>query len=84
MYIYIIIFLCVLLLVTGYIIRNLYVKNSLYEGWIVQTRQNLLDVKTNWRKLDTNQMFEKDDEVGATFEEINELIQNLNEKVEDE
>jgi hypothetical protein len=29
-------------------------------------------------------MFEKDDEVGATFEEINELIQNLNEKVEDE
>jgi hypothetical protein len=41
-------------------------------------------VKANWRKLDTNQMFEKDDEVGATFEEINGLIQNLNEKVEDE
>lgn len=84
MYIYIIIFLCVSLLMAGYIIRNLYVKNSTYEEWIVQTRQSLLDTTTHWKEIDSNQMFERDDEVGATFDELNKLIQNLNEKVTDE
>lgn len=69
---------------TGYIIRNLYVKNSIYESWVVQTRQLLLDTTTSWKELDANQLFEADDEVGATFEELNKLIQNLNEKVVDE
>lgn len=84
MYIYISIFLCVLLLISVYVIWNLYTKNSLYEDWILDIRNTLDEIKEEWRNIDTRQMFEKDDDVGVTFQEIDDLLKKINEKVVDE
>tara|TARA_X000000950_G_C13702652_1_gene572806 strand:- start:214 stop:372 length:159 start_codon:yes stop_codon:yes gene_type:complete len=50
--------------------------------WILDINEQINTIKNQWRELDSKQMFEKDDEVGATFEEIDNLINSLNEKVE--
>lgn len=84
MYIYISIFLGVLLLISVYVIWNLYTKNSLYEDWILDIRNTLDEIKEEWRNIDTRQMFEKDDDVGVTFQEIDDLLKKINEKVVDE
>ena len=84
MYIYISIFLGVLLLISVYVIWNLYTKNSLYEDWILDIRNTLDEIKEEWRNIDTRQMFEKDDDVGVTFQELDDLLKKINEKVVDE
>ena len=84
MYIYISIFLGVLLLISVYVIWNLYTKNSLYEDWILDIRNTLDEIKEGWRNIDTRQMFEKDDDVGVTFQELDDLLKKINEKVVDE
>ena len=84
MYIYISIFLGVLLLISVYVIWNLYTKNSLYEEWILSIRNTLSEIKLEWRNIDARQLFEKDDEVGVTFQEIDNLLNKINEKVVDE
>ena len=82
MYMYISIVLAILFIICIYIIRNLYIKNSIHEMWILDINEQINTIKNQWRELDSKQMFEKDDEVGATFEEIDNLINSLNEKVE--
>ena len=74
----------VLLLISVYVIWNLYTKNSLYEDWILDIRNTLDEIKEEWRNIDTRQMFEKDDDVGVTFQEIDDLLKKINEKVVDE
>ena len=62
-------------------IRNLLKQNEQLEDRLV----NLIgDVRTrvstaleNMRSLDRREMFEKDDEVGITFDEIKKIIENL-------
>jgi len=81
MYIYIITVLCILLSISFYIIINLYKKNSVYEAWVLDINDSLVRIKNNWRELDSKQMFEKDDEVGTTFSEIDDLVTDLNQKV---
>lgn len=62
----------------------MYTKNSLYEDWILDIRNTLDEIKEEWRNIDTRQMFEKDDDVGVTFQEIDDLLKKINEKVVDE
>jgi len=79
---YISIFLGALLCVCFFIIWNLFTKLSNYEAWISDILYSLNKIRKGWQDIDSKQMFEKDDEVGTTFEEITELITELNEKVE--
>ncbi len=67
-----------------YIIRNLYIKNKIYERWIVETREEVESMHSNITKLDANQMFEKDDEVGVIFTDIKKLIDSFKQRVTDE
>lgn len=60
-----------------YTIFNLYRKNSIYETWIFETNDSMKDILDKWKALDSKQMFEKDDEVGVVYEDINELIKEI-------
>ena len=62
-------------------VRNLLKQNEQLEDRLV----NLMsDIRTrvstaleNMRSIDNREMFEKDDEVGVTFDEIKKIIENL-------
>lgn len=60
-----------------YTIFNLYRKNYIYENWIFETNNSLKDILDKWRAIDSKQMFEKDDEVGVVYEDIDELIKEI-------
>jgi hypothetical protein len=82
--IYIVIIVCLLSTASVYVLLNLYRKNKIYENWILDFRGMAKDIKQNWREIDSRQMFEKDDEVGVVFEELDTLINKLDTKVHDE
>jgi hypothetical protein len=66
-----------------YIIFNLYKKNKIYEGWVLDTKDKASLLYENIREVDSKDIFEKDDEVGVVFEQIKELISSFNKKVQD-
>ena len=82
--IYIVIIVCLLSTASVYVLLNLYRKNKIYENWILDFRGMAKDIKQNWREIDSRQMFEKDDDVGVVFEELDTLINKLDTKVHDE
>jgi len=53
-------------------------KAELYERWILEFSDDVLSTYTNIKDIDKKQMFEKDDEVGAIFQQILEIIERLN------
>ena len=62
-------------------VRNLLRQNNQLEDRLVES---ILDVRTrvsnaleNMRRLDNREVFEKDDEVGVSFDEIKKIIENL-------
>ena len=72
-----------IVLVVG--VRNLLRQNEQLEDTLVQTNafvkakvQASLD---RMRQLDFKQAFEKDDEVGASFEELKKVVEELNEEM---
>ena len=72
-----------IVLVVG--VRNLLRQNEQLEDTLVQTNafvktkvQASLD---RMRQLDFKQAFEKDDEVGASFEELKKVVEELNEEI---
>tara|TARA_B100001248_G_C27173033_1_gene358815 strand:+ start:58 stop:309 length:252 start_codon:yes stop_codon:yes gene_type:complete len=82
MYVYISIVLGILFLICIYIIINLYKKNTIQEEWILNINTDLNTILDQWKEIDSKQMFEKDDDVGSTYDQINTLVTSLNEKVE--
>lgn len=82
--IYIAISICFLLLLSLYVVVNLYRKNKIYETWLTETLNATSDIKNKWSEIDSKQMFEKDDDVGVIYEQLSQLIDNLEEKVHDE
>jgi len=63
-------------------VRNLLRQNEQLEDRLVNTNlsvqsrvQSALD---EMRKIDTRQAFEKDDEVGVTFDELKKIVEDLN------
>jgi hypothetical protein len=76
--------LSVSIILLMYVIRNLYVKNKIYETWIVQTRTEVETLHTNITEIDSEQLFEKDDDVGVVFTGIKELIGSFKQRVIDE
>jgi len=63
-------------------VRNLLKQNEQLEDRVVNTiystRDKVENALTSMRKLDTKQAFEKDDEVGVTFEQLKKIVEDLN------
>ena len=66
-------------------IRNLLRQNEQLEDRLVGTvqtiRTRVSDALENMRRLDKKQVFENDDEVGVTFDEMKKIVQELNEDI---
>ena len=62
-------------------VRNLLRQNEQLEDRLVDivntTQQKVSDALNNMRKLDNREVFEKDDEVGVTFEEMKKIVEDL-------
>ena len=63
-------------------VRNLLKQNEQLEDRIIGTINSIRDrvgsALNKMRELDTKQVFEKDDEVGVTFQEIKKIVEDLN------
>jgi hypothetical protein len=71
-------------IVLSYVAYNLYTKNVKYEMWILVRRNDTHNLREKLHALDSMQMFEKDDDVGILFEELEEVFDEYNRKVLDE
>jgi hypothetical protein len=68
--------------VLAYIVYNCQNKIDIYEGWIVEFKDDVNDVYLHIKDIDDKQIFEKDDEVGATFSDLYLIIQKLNQRID--
>lgn len=67
-----------------FIIRNLYIKNSIYESWILNVKEELLKTKKQIKDVDSKNLFEKDDDVGVVFSSIDSIIAELDKKINED
>ena len=72
----------VLVVMLLYIIYNLYRKVLSYEMWSDELQTSLTNTIEKWKILDNKQIFERDDEVGVVFDEINTAINELEQRME--
>ena len=63
-------------------VRNLLRQNEQLEDRLVKTTNDTIQsvgtALDKMRELDNREVFEKDDEVGVTFQELKKLVENLN------
>jgi len=63
-------------------VRNLLKQNEQLEDRLVETTQSVIEKVSNaltqMRSLDNREVFEKDDEVGVTFQELKKVVEELN------
>lgn len=81
--IYLVFSIIVLFFVLIYIIVNLYRKNSTYETWINNLNESLSKVISDWKAVDSKQLFEKDDEVGVVYEGIEDIMKDIETRTTD-
>ena len=66
-------------------VRNLLRQNEQLEDRVVNTTQDIRDrvedALKEMQRLDTRQAFEKDDEVGVTFNELKKIVEDLNDQL---
>lgn len=66
-------------------IRNLLKQNEQLEDRLVtligDVRNRVSTALENMRSLDNREVFEKDDEVGVTFEEIKKIVEDLENEI---
>ena len=66
-------------------VRNLMIQNEQLEDKVVSTiseiRARIGNTLQKMKDIDNRQVFEKDDEVGASFQELTKIIENLNEQI---
>ena len=75
----IILVLLVLLLVTScYIIWNLTMKLETLEDWIVNFMDAAEKIQFDLKQIDYRGSFEADDETGVIFDQIKEIVNQLN------
>ena len=73
-----------LVLAEGYVIWNLTRKTELLETWIENFGDRVSQVQSDLNDIDATGHFESDDEIGAIFEGIKDIINDLNNFVESE
>jgi hypothetical protein len=74
-YLQLAIILVILLLV--YICYNLYKKVKIYESWVDHIDVRIKKLKSDINEVDERELFEKDDDVGFVYENISELIKDV-------
>ena len=79
-----IVVLGLLVLAEGYVIWNLIRKTELLETWIEDFSERVARVQQEMSDIDSTGHFESDDEIGAIFDSIKEIINDLNNFVESE
>ena len=66
-------------------IINLIRQNEEYEDMVVNTRLEIISkvesALQQMRDIDNREVFEKDDEVGATFQQLKNIIEDLNNEI---
>ena len=78
------IILGLLVLAEGYIIWNLTRKTELLETWIEDFSERVARVQQEMSDIDSTGHFESDDEIGAIFDSIKDIINDLNDLTESE
>ena len=78
------IILGLLVLAEGYVIWNLTRKTELLETWIENFGDKVSQVQDDLTTIDSTGHFESDDEIGAIFDGIKDIINDLNNFVESE
>ena len=75
----------ILNIVLGVGVRNLLKQNEELEDTLVEviegTRTKIENTLQQMRDIDNREVFEKDDEVGATFEQLKNIIEDLNQEL---
>ena len=64
-------------IVEGYVIWNLMKKTELLETWVEDFTQTIDTVQSDLKKIDYRGSFESDDETGTIFEQIKDIINQL-------
>ena len=66
-------------------VRNLLRQNEQLEDRVIDnvasTRDRVDEALKEMQRLDTRQAFEKDDEVGVTFNELKKIVEDLNDQL---
>jgi len=62
-------------------VRNLLKQNEQFEDRLFEIRTRIGNTLQKMRELDNREVFEKDDEVGATFSELKKLTEELNNEI---
>ena len=65
-----------LVLSEGYVIWNLTRKTELLETWIENFSDKVTQVQSDLNDIDSTGHFESDDEIGAIFDSIKDIINN--------
>jgi predicted nucleic acid-binding Zn-ribbon protein len=77
--------LAILNIVLGIGLRNLMKQNEELEDTLIDvvegTRVKVENALQRMRDIDNREVFEKDDEVGATFQELKNIIEELDEEL---
>ena len=71
------IILGLLVLAEGYVIWNLTRKTEMLETWVEDFTQTIDTVQSDLKKIDYMGSFEADDETGTIFEQIKEIVNQL-------
>jgi hypothetical protein len=77
MELFLIIFLFLVILVLVYGIFNVIKKIEYYEGFILDRRLKYEQLLKTIREIDSNELFEKDDDVGTVFTQIKDEIESF-------
>jgi len=57
-------------------------KIAVYEGWIIRFRREIAKVRHRLRLVDSQNLFEKDDDVGFVFSEIVRVIDEFDKGIQ--
>lgn len=77
MELFLIIFLFLIILALVYGIFNVIRKIEYYEGFILDRRLKYEQLLKTIREIDSNELFEKDDDVGTVFTQIKDEIESF-------
>ena len=61
---------CATTIILCYIVNSCQYKIDVYEGWIVEFKNDINDVYREIKIVDDKHIFEKDDDVGSTFSQL--------------
>ena len=64
-------------LAEGYVIWNLNRKTELLETWVENFTQRIGKTQNDLKEIDSTGHFESDDEIGSIFEQIKDVINEL-------